>query len=338
MGQQAPFRFIHVGLGKCASTYLKSVWLTDSQYQVAESKSLIGALREIASDGGKRLALRAPSHAGDASWVMSSEGFTWGWINQPPKQGRIKDLQKMAARTIGDSGLTAQILVMIRHPLDWLRSAHEQSVKEGAHAGWREFFHDQRLFCESVLDLDHLVHSFQMEVDKVVVLSLDELRREPDSFWTRYSCELGVPRPMGQTLEAVEDKVLRVNRSVNERLSILARFNEFRTAFLQTMESLEAYKEHLSEEADRMIPKLREDWLWANRRIIEFASDQQLEELMRQLRSGEQGQFGEVEIDEAMAEWVEERFLAPLEESGTVPVAFIQEYRQDVQRAVSKST
>ncbi len=152
-----PLDFIHIGLPKCASTYLQNVWNLSNQYNLLDISSVVQTLRGFACGD---LSGDFPVIGGeipvdtDRINIASSEGLVYSYTNQPSKQCFIPLLQSYSAKVLGEANLSKNIIIIVRNPVDWLRSMHEQSIKEGGHESFKEFLENQKLLVLNTLNLN----------------------------------------------------------------------------------------------------------------------------------------------------------------------------------------
>jgi hypothetical protein len=334
--QDYPVPFVHVGMGKCASTYLQRLWMHDKAYNWLNPDKLVRAIRTIAEvNSGQTIQFAPPQKVAQRCSVISSEGFSWGWLNDPTKQASIKRLQEASARFIGETGLSGQVLIVVRDPVDLLRAVHEQSIKEGGYAPYPEFLNSQRVLCEGLLDLSFILETFGEFAENVVVLSADELRAAPEVFWTKYASSLGAPKPSQEALKVANAPGPHQNSSLGDRMPILARLNRFAAATTDCYEGLDLCHAVYPQEYGILRPLIGYNRQWLYRRLVEFASDEELHSLVELLAPGDDDLQGGVFVDQALYDWIETRFLQPLEGLSTIPEELLSQYRQSLAAALN---
>lgn len=187
--------FLHIGLGKCASSYLQTVWDRDAGHHSFNFLKVANVVRELVEKRENRpLSFNLPVSPGTTR-VATCEGLTWGWINQSTRHDLIPELHRMGASLLGRAGAPRTVLLMVRDPIDWIRAAHEQSVKEGGVDARSAFLVSHDRFIRHVLNLESLGAAYEASGFRIVILSADELRADPDAFWARYEARLDAPIP-----------------------------------------------------------------------------------------------------------------------------------------------
>lgn len=320
--------FVHFGLGKCASTFLQGVWSIDPRYTAVNLGQAATAARRLATAGQTenlpRFELGVKPKAG-TTMVASSEGFSWDYLRRPALQGRIPDLHRISAFVMGQSGLSQTALFMVRNPVDWVRAAHEQLVKEGDSLSGPDFVSVYRALIEHVLDLRFIADTFGAQFRKLVFLSADELREDPDAFWSRYAKALKVPKPERASIEAVERDAHVSNRSLKDRLHHLAALNRQFNTVAGAWDALEGLPEAVQKERAGFRPQYDASTGWATRRLAEFAEDETLARLSG--LAATDPDFVRLPLDEALRQHLLTRFCDVLDEAGTMAPETVTGYR-----------
>lgn len=336
-----PLSFIHIGLPKCASTYLQSVWLRDPNYNALDLGGVVQLVRQFSADeidgGGQFPAITGEVPTLDGHTNMAShEGFSWGYTNNPAKQHYIGRLHGVSAQMLGEAGLTDSILIMVRNPANWLRAMHEQTIKEGGSSDFATFREQQQQLILGPMNLAQMQREYGRFFDRVVFLSADQLRHQPDAFWSQYAEAFSVPVPAPEVLESAKDS-FAANRSLGGAVYELAMMNRYSGTLFNTFSGLQGYPEIFAQEYQGLRDVLDGRWLWHNRRIAEFATAEQLAALASQLNLDESGReaFLKVEIDASMAETIERIYLQPLEAGGTLSPELLAQYRTDLAAIVA---
>jgi len=327
--------FIHVGLGKCASTYVQGLWAADQRYAYIDGIRLVQAVRTAAEAGpGACLPVKPLNRRPTQTTVLSSEGFTWGWINAPEKQFAVENLHRVSARTLGKAALSNRVLILVRNPVDWLRGVHEQSIKEGGDVPFATFLKEQELLCRSVLDLAFILECYRKYFATVVVLSTDELRDAPERFWQAYEERLAAPKPSEEAMVHAQRVSRNGNKGLGDRTAVLAALNRHSMALSSTYTNLQGFEETFPSEYALMKSLVTDGWLWPNRRVAEFGSDKQLAEIASHLAPMDKEAFCRIRLSQGLADWIAERFLAPLEAIDTISPETVAGYRDAVAAAL----
>tara|TARA_R110002073_G_scaffold138984_1_gene288825 strand:+ start:572 stop:1771 length:1200 start_codon:yes stop_codon:yes gene_type:complete len=275
-----PAAFIHAGLGKCGSSFLQQVWSRDPACATVNLLAAGQAARRYAVAGhtGKlpQLDHGLKAVAGQ-TLIASSEALSWSFMDRPARQYLLPELQRMAASLAGNCALSDTVLFMVRNPVDWIRAAREQTLKEGGSETGSDFIRLHRGLVEHVLDLAGLQAIFGTFFKRVVFLSADEMRHEPEHFWSVYAEVLGVPAPAQSILDAVLADDRRANRSLGARQAWLARLNRQTRAIADLWAELEGLSGPAAHARTQFIAQFRNGGRWAARRLAEHASDATLE-------------------------------------------------------------
>ena len=313
-----PAAFVHFGLGKCASTFMQNVWSVDARYTAVSLNQAAQTARQLARRGQTGtvpdLGFSFRPKAG-TSLVAYSEGFTWAYLRKPEDQARLPDLQRLSARMIGRAGITDTALFMVRNPIDWIRSAHEQTIREGGDLDGHAFIRRHRKLVEHVLDLAYIKEVFSAEFDRVVFLSADELRTNPGRFWPLYAKTLNVPAPGEASIQRVSGDDKYSNRSLGPRLSLLARLNRHDRLLTEIWSGLSDAPDYVAKERDNVLPHYLNGGKWARRRVVEYASDNALQTLTTKIGIELEDNFTDIPIDDALRRHMETRFLDVLDTS-----------------------
>ncbi|WP_432463010.1 hypothetical protein [Agarivorans sp. QJM3NY_33] len=306
--------FVHVGLPKCASTYLQHVWSVDPLYDSLNLNELMNQARKQTT-AGTQIPINPIQLPPSQNILMgSSEGFSWSYCNQPQHQAKLWDLHKNSASLIAQAQLTDTILLLVRNPFAYMRSLHEQSIKEGAYASFAEFFRQQRALIEATLDIQAIIEAYQVHFAKVVILNVDELRQTPDSFWQKYQQQLQLAIPE-QGINQINEKQQAANSSLGNKLPLLAALNAHSAQLLAAFDQLDEYKATRKQEFETLRSPYANTYRWFHRRLAEYSDQQAFARLGEQLGLSQLNKdaFQKVEVDKAMLDFVETRFITPLQ-------------------------
>lgn len=329
-----PVKFVHLGLGKCASTYLQNLWKFDDQYAMSIPVPLARALCERAemsiSDPVK---IDFPAVDARQTAVVSSEDLDFGWINGIEGDKATRNLRKLVSASLSASHLTDQILVMVRNPVDWLRSLHEQAIKEGGYLPYKAYIAAQKALALEILDLAFLLECHRGAGRKVVVLSADELRHSRATFWDKYSVSLGVPKPSAKVIDFVDNAEHGGNKSLKDRVPYLAKLNLHSARLGKCFTGLTELAAVHPNEHKNLSAMANQNLIWINRRIAEFASLSELKEVAGDVE--DEAEFQNVFVDAEMAGRIEKNFLACLEGEETIDPALVGQYRESLKAKVA---
>lgn len=322
-----PAKFVHIGLGKCASTYLQTVWLNEPRYVSADMLRAAKAVRDLALSPNPvslpklDLGVRA---GGGQSLIATSEGFTWGYINKPDRQVHIPQLHALSAKLLGQSDLSESLLIIVRNPIDWIRAAHEQSIKQRGSQTAAEFVVRQEGLIRGVLDLQTILDAYRPWFSNIVILSAEHLREDPEAFWSNYARRLDVPRPAPALLKAAAEKEFS-NQSLNLRLASLAAMNASMDALVEVYAALDL-PTYAQQERQAKLKELDEAAQWATRRIAEFGSDEHLNRLAPLFSALPAEDFADFRLGPDLHAHLSERFLAPLRDDPEFDTGRVEAY------------
>ncbi len=326
--------FVHVGLPKCASTYLQRAWLEDPLYDSLNLDELMNQARKQTM-AGTQIPIGSILLPPSQNILMgSSEGFSWSYCNQPQHQAKLWDLHKNSASIIAEAQLTDTILLLVRNPFAYMRSLHEQSIKEGAYANFAAFFQEQRALIEATLDIQAIIEAYQVHFAKVVILNVDELRQTPDSFWKKYQQQLKVPIPQ-KGINKSNERRLAANSSLSNRLPLLAALNAHSAQLLATFEKLDDYKTSRQQEFETLRSPYAKTYSKLHRRLAEYSDQQAFAKLGEQLGLNQlnKDEFQKIKVDKAMLDFIATRFIQPLK---AYPKSIAIEWLEEIADQISR--
>jgi hypothetical protein len=332
-----PIDFIHIGLGKCASTYLQNVFKNQPDYSIVDLKGVVEAIHENARQGSDpqqfpkiNININRPAdHKYKKFTIASDEDFSF--ISEPKHYECIKHLHGLSAHFLGKAQLSSKILLMIRNPMEWLRAAHEQSIKGGRFESYNVFFKKEKSYLKNSLDIKEILSSYS-NFFEVITLAAENLRKNPDDYWELYSEKLGVTAPKKELLVQLLGLNITGNSSLKDRSLKLAALNKFSSIKLECLQALGDYNTYMVEESKTNILYCQHE-RWSNRRMVEFASDEQLNKLTSILDGFNAENFTNVYIDNEMKDHLLEHFMKPLEKIDTIPDELKETYIKSIEKA-----
>lgn len=331
MAQPYQAKFIHFGLPKCGSTFLQSVWGEDKQYTASNLGAAANAARQLAAKGQltglPRLDFGVTPKAG-TTLIASSEGFAWAYMDQPKLLPKIADLHRVAASITGQARISHTALFLVRNPLDWVRAAHEQSIKEGGFGNGTEFLATHGALVEHALDLAHIQATYSQHFQRVVFLSADEMRHEPDAFWARYKAALDAPIPRGAALKRVAEDDSYSNVSLRERMVMFARLNKVIGGVATAWAGFRKVPAHVAKERDHFLAQFNQSRLWAARRVSELSSADELQALLGGAHDDITEGFTDLPLSDALKAHLRTRFCDVIDTIDTIPDALKTSYRE----------
>lgn len=320
--------FVHVGLGKCASTFLQGVWSKSPDTSFLNLLPLAKQLKlglqrgtKITTDNIKMPSARSLEN----TVIASSEGLSWGFLNRPRLQNHVKEIPDYSSRMLSQLRLSDTVLIMVRDPLDWIRSAHEQSLKEAGWASASVFLTEQRKFVRDVLNVAHLHDCFAKRFRRVVILSADELRANPDRFWNRYEEHLDVQRPDGAIIASVNAKRAS-NTSLGDRVVHLAKLNRTLQTIADAYAGLRSVPAHVEKEREVFLPEFQKSISWIARRTIEHADGDVIRRVSEMNAGIDEETFFGFQVDDKMTRHLRANFIAPLREHAAIDSILLDQY------------
>ena len=129
-----PFDVIHIGLGKCMSTYLQNTWARDPAIRNIEGRQVAQAVNQAmvnhAQSGAELPEFDLSFKSADVpNRVLTAEGFTFSFLNDAEMGKFIPLKHRFVARTL--AGFAPRVLMVVRDPVAWIASAHAQSINQG---------------------------------------------------------------------------------------------------------------------------------------------------------------------------------------------------------------
>lgn len=258
--------------------------------------------------------------------VISNEGFSTAFLNSDSSdQEKVGSYVNYAASMLGQllPGF-ANVLLVVRDPISWLRSIHAQSIREGGFLSTEEFVQKQFFFIYHSLDLRSIYESYEQNFANTRVLNFELLKENEAAFWQRIEDWFGVPAPQG----AVE----RRNESLESLDTLLlARLNRIGGNLLGALRDSVSYSHW--EEKQKLIEAYGGSGSWVHRRFVEFASDEEKRATAELVGlGGGDDAFFEFSLPAELKAKIEQDFVGFLEERGFVEESVLGKYRNSLKR------
>ena len=323
-----PSKLIHIGLAKSMSSTLQVLWSHSNNYVAIDPKgvtsktdSFFDQHRDNIDALVARLENSSPPFGfepNDGLQVLSGEGLASSWFcHMPELSEHIPKRQQLLATMFGP--LADKILIVIRDPVDWIRSAYAQMLKEGGYLSVERYVREFKVSIEKNLDLRALVTSWQQYDAEIVILPMELYKQDQDAFWIAYEGMLAMPRPdISRSVDVHSNpsvyETLEVHKSVNRILSIL-----------ETV----CVEDQKNPVKDVFIEGLKAARLWGARSAMERLSSDQLIELQSLLAL--EKEQGNLEIPTELAEHLQKNFVDFLRETESFEFQTILEgYQQSI--------
>ena len=331
-----PLNFIHIGLGKCASTYLQNVFLSEPKFKIMALENLVEAILINARKGAKPQSF--PNIKIDMSnflqeesgqfQLASSEGFTFAFINEPEHFDDLEHLYRLSAHFLGEGQLSSQVLLMLRDPIDWLRAAHQQHIKGGGYLSYGEFYQKSKKYLMTSLDIKKIIDIYAYYFH-VVTMSADDLKNTSDKFWGWFSNFLDVEAPSKESRDKAFISKLSYNPSLRDRTYKLAALNKQSVIKKACLLELNDYYKFVPADA-KAFNELNEQEMWCNRRMVEFSSLEKLKQLYVKIDGISEEEFAYVYIDEEMKQHLLKCFIEPLEKIDAISTMAKRSYLDSI--------
>ncbi len=304
--------FIHIGLGKCMSSRLQGHWERDAGYNCLNAQGVSGAVDQIVKGcaiGSPNIEaalsginLNFPPFKSGVVNVLTSEDLTFSYLHNPELGDTIALKDEAASKLL--AGLTDKVLVLVRDPVDWIKSCYAQHIKEGGCVPIQEYLISHRSVILNNLNLDRRVEAWSRSGAEVVILPTELAGRSDDEFWASYEQRLDVSRPSNwpENLDFVTTNItsyasLEPHRRMNELMLLLQGILE-KADLKQKTETL-----NMMESARRYGVR------WA----FSAADDSQLSDILKSLNMGvEDSGFGEISLDDDYLNTIETAFMSAL--------------------------
>ena len=327
--------FIHIGLGKCASTTLQNYWSGSKNYNFYSALNIGQTAAKLCQVEGVQvpsLDLNVRRIPGVAN-VLSCEGLSWGYLNRLEKQGFLQEKQAFVARIMAKARCASRILLMIRDPVAWIKSAHAQSINEGGFRDLSTFVDEQRQFIEGVLNLEFLLTYWRSLGFDVTVLPLEMLSAEPERFWQSYESRLGVVRPSsigGQVLNRSQE-----NKSDKSKLCHHAKLNELFWVMETSLRGSEEYKRTFQKEHVNLLGSLENARKWGVRRFVNFGEVHRVEEKIYGLGEENISAFLNFSLDHDLFEFINNKFIQFVEKNTDIDEFYLDGYSNSLEDVLS---
>lgn len=124
---------------KTATTYMQNLWLNNENYTLSwqgnikflqEFRNAVATGKNI-SDFPIEIDTDNQRFEGD-NLIISNEGFSGAYLNQLVYQDKGSKFISEISKVLGSLKITNNnLLIVVREPLSWIKSAFVQSIKQG---------------------------------------------------------------------------------------------------------------------------------------------------------------------------------------------------------------
>jgi len=312
------FDFIHIGLGKCMSTYMQNRWINDPNYHCVTCNDIGVALteqvlQELSNNEIKTPHLNLPTGSGLGSAVLTGEVLSSAFHkSEALDQIVFKKKQRHVASTF--QGHSQKILIIVRSPMTWVKSCHAQMIHEGHSFNLGRFVEDYGAAIVNNLDLCWLIKCWSDYGFDSVILPLETLRKNEQAFWSAYTEQLGCKEPM-EFASSSQPRMGSIANNITDYGSL--RLHASVNGILNALESLGQNAYFVNDiEKKRVLEAIDYSKRWATRRIIPSHDAKALQPLDNLLSEGCEDTFFELKLPVNFKKEIENRFLVPLSEHG----------------------
>lgn len=269
---------VHVGLHKTASTWLqKRLFAAECGCGYACPWS-IDELARLLVDPHPFVFDAEQARAGLQEGILQVRGeghvpvVSCEELSGNPQSGGYSSrlVAKRLARVLPE----ARILLVLREQESMLRSVYKQYVRMGGAASWRQYFHPTSRgprvprFRFEHFEYHHLVSCYQelFGIDRVLVLPMERLSKDPRGFVASISIFAGVPEPDCPSMEPEYSSRLASTVALQRRLNRIFGHSSVNPGAPFHTWSLERWYDRLDRITPRWISDRSEEGL---RRFIE---------------------------------------------------------------------
>jgi len=227
-------RLVHIGLIKTGTTAMQELWYKDPKTCLVHRGilPLVEKARQEARPkemkGSLPVQWQFDQPPGpDQHVVISQEVLSTAYINERAQRSEVRQFQKITARLIRQVAPDARILITVRAPEPWIKSAYNQIVKQGSSNSFPEFLELERDFIEQSLNVRDLVGIWEecFGPGSVLVLPVELMVQDREKFYDEIFGFSGLPAPP-----------FSITRSANpslshEHLKFMRNFNKWANLF-----------------------------------------------------------------------------------------------------------
>ena len=307
---------IHIGLGKCLSTSLQHCWKRSNNYNCIHIENYSKKLNSILKNRNfnKAYLLRQSKEIFRAENIQFSkqntniitfEGLTFSFLGEPKLIDLIPIKWEIVVKTMRDAASDG--LLVVRDPVDWVKSAYAQYIKQGGVLTFFDFitFNDD-IICAN-LDLASIKEIFEKNGVRIKILPLEAYKFNKNLFWDQYEkiLELERPKPSDLPTGAAQGNVtsyesLEIHRRINLILGYLENIYVSNNSFYKS-------------QAGAMSETINLVRRWGSRRAIEHATEKELTDLKKILNCTNNAELQITELPKALLKSINENFLSTLQ-------------------------
>lgn len=331
------YAFTHIGMFKTATTYMQNLWLNNEKYTLSWQGN-INFMRKFRNAVAKGENLNNFSidietdrqRVEGEHLIISNEGFSGAYLNKLEYQDKGSKFISEISMVLGSLEVTNEnLLILVREPLSWIKSAFIQSIKQGGYGSAQKFVNTQKGFLLNSLNLSHILSSYSRYFNNILVLPFELLKDDEDKLWQAISDEFNVP--------LVKNRMQKLNVSLDlKRVFILSKMNEMSDKAVSTISTAKSYKR--KREKKNIISGYKQSSKWVHRRFVEHAKKKEIDELYKLFNLGKNDipdDFYELELPDDLIKVIENNYFNVLE--GRIDKKYIRSYRKKFVKSLINS-
>lgn len=253
--------------------------------------------------------------------IISNEGFSSAYLNKLEHQHRGSKFISEISRVLGSLEVTNDnLLISVRDPLSWIKSAFIQSIKQKGHGSVQKFINNQKGFLLNSLNLNHILSSYSHYFNNILILPFELLKNNEDKLWQTISDEFNIP--------LVENRMQELNVSLDlKRVFILSKMNEMSAEAVSTISNAKSYKNE--REKKNIINGYKQSGKWVHRRFVEHAKEKEIDQLYNLFNLSEDDipdDFYNFDLPDDLIKVIENCYFEVLE--GQIEDEYLRSYRK----------
>jgi len=270
--------FVHIGMMKTASTYMQNVWMNEQNYSLSWRgnfellENLRNSVKKNKLNPDIKINIRTdmPYKQGEKI-VISNEGFSSAFMNEPEHQKKIPQFIDLSSRVLGKiATISPNLLIIVREPYSWIKSVYIQAIKQGWSGTAQEFIDNQADLIVNGLDMRFIYKSYARFFRNIVVVPFELLKKNESDFWEVISDKFNLP--------AISVKISPLNESLElEKVYILSRLNEISRFIVKALKASKTY--NFIQEKEKILGSVTNDGKWVNRRFLEHGTEEEINEI-----------------------------------------------------------
>lgn len=304
---------------KTASTYMQNVWLRDKKYSLSWEGNfgLLEYLRSSAKNNSTNSNIKIniqtdmPYKSGEKI-VISNEGFSSAFMNEPEHQKKIPQFIDLSSRVLGRiASISPNLLIIVREPYSWIKSVYVQAIKQGWSGSAQDFIESQSDLILHGLDMKYLYQSYARFFKNIVIVPFELLKKDESSFWKVISDNFNLPE--------ISVKIPPLNESLElEKVYILSKLNEISRFIVKSLEISDTYK--MVKEKEIILGSYIDNGKWVHRRFLEHGTEKEISEIKNTLNINAVPEtFLEFSLPDTLKEKINENYNRFLETCSTSP-------------------